>query len=291
MAAAISRPRTFPISALAAAGAGAWLYAPAMVEMVRSWATQDNASHGFLVGPIAAYLVWQRRERIAAAYRGGAAAGLAWAALAVVMYLAGRWMEIEFLPPLSLVVMIGAQVLYFGGWGVLRAVAFPYAFLFFMVPWPDLLVEFISFPLQLLSAKYAAMMVGLLGIPVSRTGVDLHLAGYSFTVAVPCSGMKTLVALMALAALLAYLAQGRWWKRAALFAAGVPMALAANVARIALILVIAATAGARAAEGFFHGASGVFVFLFAVGGLLVVARLLGLRGILGGGRETSASAR
>ena len=286
MAVAIARPRSFPILTLAVAAAGAWLFAPAAVAMVRAWATQDNSSHGFLILPIAAYLVWLRRDRIAGAYAGAAAAGgLAWTAVALLLYLGGRWMEIDFLGPLSLVLMIGAQTLYFGGWAVLRQVAFPYAFLLFMVPWPDLLVEFVSFPMQLLSAKYATMLTGLMGIPVSRDGVDIHLANYSFTVAVPCSGMKTLVALMALAALMAYLAQGPVWRRLVLFALGVPIALAANVGRITLILLIATLAGAKAAEGFFHGASGVAVFALAVIGLLAVGWALGLRGFLGGPRR------
>jgi len=297
MTVAITRPKSFPISALAVIAAGGWLYAPAIADMVHSWATQDNASHGFLILPIAAYLAWLRRDQIAAVYVAqppsavSGAAGLAGAALAVAIYIAGSWMEIEFAPPLSLVLMIGAQVLYFGGWGVLRVLAFPCAFLLFMVPWPDLLVEFISFPMQLLSAKYATMLTGLVGIPVARSGVDIHLAHYSFTVAVPCSGMKALVALMALAALMAYLARGQMWRRAALFALGAPVALAANIGRIFAILLIATFAGAHAAEGFFHGASGVLVFVFALGGLLLIGRALGLRGILGESRKVVADAQ
>lgn len=283
MAIAVSRPRSLPLLPAAVAAAGIWLYAPVIAEMVRSWATQDNASHGFLVAPIAAYLAWLRRQRLTAAYRAGATgAGLAAAAAALLLYLGGRWMEVEFLPPVSLVVMIGAQLLYFGGWALLREAAFPCAFLVFMVPWPDLLVEFLSFPMQLLSAKYAAMFAGLLGMSVARSGVDLRLPTYTFSVAVPCSGMKTLVALLALAALIAYLARGPRWKRALLFAAGVPIALGANVARIVVILLIATLVSPRAAEGFFHGASGVAVFMFALAGLLLLGRAMGVGGL---GRE------
>jgi len=278
---AIPRPKPFSISAAAVAAVGLWLFAPALAQMVRAWSTQDTASHGFLIAPVAGYLAWQRRARIAAAYRGGATLPGLVAAIGVgAIYVAGRWLEIDFVAPLSLVLMIGAQMLYFGGWPVMREAAFPYFFLFFMVPWPDLLVEFVSFPMQLMSAKYATMLMGLLGIPVSRSGVDIHLPHYDFTVAVPCSGMKTLVALTALAALIAYMARGSMRRRAALFVAGVPIALAANVTRIAVILLIATFAGARAAEGFFHGFSGVFVFLVAVAGLLVVGRAIGLRDML-----------
>jgi exosortase len=297
MAVAIARPKPFPISLLAVAAAGAWLYAPVAAEMVQAWRTQDNASHGFLILPIAGYLAWLHRREITASHVAqppsavSGTAGLACTVLALASYLGGRWMEVEFLPPLSLVIMIGAQILYFGGWGVLRAAAFPCAFLLFMVPWPDLLVEFLSFPMQLLSAKYAAMLIGLFGVPVTRTGVDLHLASYTFTVGAPCSGMKTLVALVALAALIAYLARGPRWKRTLLFASGVPAALLANVARIVIILLIATLVSARAAEGFFHGASGMLVFVIALAGLLAAGRAMGLSGVVGGaGAERSDAA-
>jgi len=72
---AISRPKPFSISVLAVAAAGLWLYAPVLVEMVRAWITQDNASHGFLVAPIAAYVAWLNRGEIARAYQRGATAG------------------------------------------------------------------------------------------------------------------------------------------------------------------------------------------------------------------------
>ncbi|MDH4209535.1 MAG: EpsI family protein, partial [Anaerolineae bacterium] len=135
----------------------------------------------------------------------------------------------------------------------------------------------VSFPMQLFSAKSATMLMGLVGLPVSRDGVDIHLPRYTFSVGVPCSGMNSLVALLALAALAAYLLSGPSWKRWVLFGTGVPLALLANVLRIACILSIAVIWGAKAAEGFFHGFSGIVVFLFATLGLVATGRALGLR--------------
>jgi len=250
------------------------LYAGSIGEMVREWWTSPNASHGFLVVPIVLYLAWLKRERAARAPRGASAWGIPVIVAAVLMLLVGRWAEIEFVGPLSLVVLLGGYGLHFLGAGVMRQLAFPYAFLIFMVPWPDLLVEFISFPMQLISATYAAMLVGLLGIPVTRTGVDIALPNVTFSVAVPCSGMNSLVSLLALAALLAYLSRGVLWRRAALFAAGAPMALLANVLRIVCILLIGTLWGQKAAEGFFHNFSGIVLFLGALLGLLALAQAL-----------------
>jgi exosortase/archaeosortase family protein len=89
--------------------------------------------------------------------------------------------------------------------------------------------------------------------------------------------MRSLIALMALAALMAYLWKGPPFKRLLLFAVGVPLAVAANAVRIACVLLIAANWGAPAANGFFHGFSGVVVFLVAVSGLAAASWGMGLR--------------
>ena len=252
------------------------LYAPVLAEMTRTWWTDKNASHGFLVPIIAVALAWQRRHLVASRARTCPPA-LAAVGAGLLLYPAGLLSGVEFLPEVSFVAVLGGLALYFTGPRAFRELAFPYAFTWFMVPWPDALVEFVSFPMQLFSARFATMLVGLVGIPVSRDGVDIHLRDYTFSVGVPCSGMRSLVALLALSALIAYLMSGPGWKRGALFLAGLPLAMLANVARIACILLIAIFWGPKVAEGFFHGLSGVVVFLFATLGLMGAGRALGLR--------------
>jgi len=163
------------------------------------------------------------------------------------------------------------------GAGAPGALLGPYLFLYFAVPWPDLVVGQLSFPMQYFAAGYAGMLGGMLGLPVVRHGVELEVGRYTFAVGAPCSGMRSLVALLAVAAVLADLARGSRWRRLALFACGFPAALVANATRIALILVIGARWGEKAATGFFHEFSGVVLFALAVILLLLAARLLGLR--------------
>jgi len=252
------------------------LYALVLAGMARTWWTDKNASHGFLVPAIAGFLAWPKRGRVRAVARTWTW-GLAVLVFGLLLYPAGLVAGIEFLPEVSFVVTLGGLMLYLLGPAASRQLAFPYAFLWFMVPWPDTLVEFVSFPMQLFSAKYAAMLAGLAGMAVRRDGVDIHLRSYTFSVGVPCSGMRSLVALLALSALVAYLSTGPLWKRRVLFVAGLPLAMLANVGRIVCILAIASIWSAKAAEGFFHGFSGIVVFLFATLGLLATGRALGLR--------------
>jgi len=253
------------------------LYGPVLKDMVATWWTSENASHGFLVPIAAGYLAWGCRGSAAAAARRARWAVVIVAA-GLLLYPAGVLSAVEFLPQVSLLVVLGGLMLYFLGGRGSRLLAFPYAFLWFAVPWPDTLVEVLGFPMQLFSAKFAAMVTGLAGVPVMRDGVDIHLPRYTFSVGAPCSGMKSLVALLAVGALAAYLLRGPAWKRWVLFAASLPLALMANVVRILCILAIGSIWGREAAQGFLHGFAGmVVVYITASVGLAGIGRWLGLR--------------
>lgn len=261
---------------VALAGVFLAVYAPVIVGMVGTWWRVDNASHGFAIPLIAGYLVWRRRRELRSAGRPWAW-GLAVIAAGLLLYPMGVFAGVGFLPELAFVLSLGGFMLYFWGPAASRAMVFPYVFLLFMVPWPDTLVEVVSFPMQLFSAKFATMVAGLAGADVARDGVDIHMAGDTFSVGARCSGMKYAVALTALAVLIAYLAEGSIWRRWGVAIAGPPLAMVGNVGRILCVLAIAAIAGPEAAAGFFHGFSGVLVFLIAVSGLLLLTWALGLR--------------
>jgi len=263
----------WPISVAALLG---WLYHGTLASLVRTWYADPTFSHGFLVLAVAGWLAWSRLP-LPAAKTPATRAAVLLAALAAGCYLSGRAGDVHFLGPVSLLVLLFALGLGTLGWPAMRALLAPYLFLYFAVPWPDLLVGYLSFPMQYAAASYAGMWGSLLGLPVVQRGVSLHVGRVVFEVAAPCSGMRSLVALMALAALMAHLAEGPRGRRLVLFLLGAPVALVANAARILLILVIGANWGQRAAEGFFHGFSGMVLFLLAVGLLVLAGRMLGLR--------------
>jgi len=181
----------------------------------------------------------------------------------------------HFIQGFAFVGTIGGLVWWLEGWPVARAVAFPVLFLVFMVPQARWLVDVFAQPLQVYSALVAGHMAQFIGIPVSIEGTSLQIPDYTFEVAIPCSGLKSAIAMSALGALLAYVAEGAAWRRLLLFALSVPVALLANAVRIWVTLIMGASLGVEVAEGFFHGLSGVVVFLVALGGLLMVGRLLG----------------
>jgi exosortase len=107
-----------------------------------------------------------------------------------------------------------------------------------------------------------------------RDGMSLFLAGGELRVENPCSGLRSLIALLATGAVFAYLQPGRAWRRALLFLSAIPVAMAANVVRITLLLLVAHYVGIPQATGKFHDWSGVALYAVALGGLLLMRQVL-----------------
>src|SRR6266849_6218654 len=124
--------------------------------------------------------------------------------------------------------LLGGILLFFAGWKMLRAVAFPLAFLVLMIPLPALLYNQVTFPLQLLASRLSSNGLEILGIPVLREGNVLVLPNYSLEVVEACSGIRSLMSLIALAVAFGYLAEQRAWVRATLAVRMIPMAVLSN---------------------------------------------------------------
>src|SRR4029077_16668066 len=102
---------------------------------------------------------------------------------------------------------------FLAGWRVLRAVSFPLSFLIFMIPIPQIIYNEITFPLQLLASRFATFWLELVQVPVLRDGNVLIMSNYSLEVVEACSGIRSLMALIALAVAYGYLVSPRHWVR------------------------------------------------------------------------------
>lgn len=251
------------------------LYAHILVWMALNWVRHEYYQHGLLVPVVSGYLIWRKRRDLAAIPVQGHRFGLAVLFFGILVHAAGTLADVHFVSAGSLVVALIGIVLYLWGWSVFREIAFPLIFLAFMVPLGTALVDLFSNPLQRLATVLAGGGLRLGGIPVHIEGTSLRLPGYLFEVGIPCSGLKALISLSALAALASYLLAGPLWKRAIVFLGAVPVALAANGVRVLAICLIGKSLGAEAAESFLHQLSGIMVFLLGLVGLLALGAALG----------------
>lgn len=286
------RPETFPARAqltslsvpllaalVALGGLLVWAYWPVIPPLVMQWWNEEEYSHGFLIPIIAGWLIWSKRAELAPLAVSPAYTGVAAMGLAIVMYVVGAVGADLFLQRLSMITMIVGGVLFTAGWAVFRVIAFPLGYLLLMVPLPGIIFNSIAFPLQLLAAQIATVVLQACSIPVFREGNILHLASASLDVEEACSGIRSLLSLAALALLMTYLSGQSRKAKVAILLMVVPITIAANVFRVAATGFLAHYVSTEAAIDVFHDFAGMVVFLLAAGLLVLFSRLLRLVGI------------
>ncbi|MFN8497443.1 MAG: exosortase/archaeosortase family protein [Anaerolineae bacterium] len=262
-------------AASAVAALVAILFAATLRWLALSWLGNDYYSHGVLVPLVALWLIWRRRDALAAARPTPAA--LAVVAVGVGLHLVALPMQLAVVSAAALIVVIVGLVWTFAGPAVVRAWAFPMLFLAAMIPLPG--IERFSPQLEALTATWAARGAQLLGVAAVNLGGQVAVNDQAFTVGAPCSGLRSVVALGTLAVLFAYSVRGPWWGRALIVASALPIALAANLARVSSIFWVAQALGGDAALGFFHTLASPLLFLVALALLVLLGRAVRCGGL------------
>ena len=230
--------------------------------------------HGFIILPFALFFAWRKRQALAAAPAQPSTAGFALVACSLAVFLAGLLGAELFLTRISFIGVVAGSVWSLFGSRHLRLLAFPILLLFLMVPLPTIVFNQIAFPLQLLASRVGETVLTGAGVPVVREGNVLELASAKLEVAQACSGIRSLISLLTLGVLLGKLTEPRIGIRVLLAILTVPVAIAANAARVVGTGLAANWIGPEAAEGFFHTFSGWLVFVAAFSLLLLAQRVL-----------------
>jgi exosortase len=255
----------------------ALLVAPAFVHAGEVWSTTEEFSFGFLVPPISLGLLLWRRGSIRASVGVGSTSGLLLVLPSLATYLLAERTEIHALAGLAVPPLLIGIAAFLFGWRLARRVAFPLGFLAFGLGLFRGLLDSLGFALQAVTAVGAASLAQVMGVSVDRSGLVLSSDTFAFVVAEPCSGMSSLVSLLALASLWIYVVRGSIPARAAVVLSALPLVVVANSTRVALVLLIASWFGQDAALGFFHSLSSLLLFLLSVLGLAFISRLVGCK--------------
>lgn len=242
--------------------------------MVDVWSIDDNYSHGFLVPFVSGYFFWISREKILATEVKPATWGLLVVVLGLLQLLAGSLATEYFTQRSSMIVITAGTVIYSMGWQVFIAMRLPLLYLFLMVPIPAIVYDTMTMPLKLFVAKLSVKGLIVLGYPVMREGNIIVLPNVTLEVADACSGLRSLMSLIALSVAFAYLFQKKAWKRWLLILSALPVAVLTNVMRVFVTGILAKHYGRAAAEGFFHEFAGFVVFFVAMAIMALLATLL-----------------
>lgn len=250
------------------------LYAPTFSMFIYDWTNDENYSHGFLVPFIVAYLVWEKKTLLRQLNPQPSIWGLGILFGGLMVYLLGTVGAEWFLKRSSLIIVLGGLILYLYGKSYIKALIFPLVFLIFMVPLPAIIYKAMAFQLQLFVSTIAERVIGFIGIPIFRSGNILYLASGPLSVEEACSGMRSIMALLALSSIFAYLMYRTWLKRWLIVAFALPIAVVTNIIRVTTTGILANYYGQKIAEGFLHTSFGWIVFVIAFVLLFLLSQFL-----------------
>lgn len=250
-----------------------FLFYPTFRWLVLSWLNNPYYSHGFLVPLVSLFFLWRKRGAFLEGR--GSSNNLGWVVvtLGLVGHLLAIIWQAYYLSTLAFIFILGGLVLHFYGTRTARQVLFPLGFLFFMIPLP--IVDRLSPSLESFTATHASSLVQTVGIPARNLGAQINLSNSTFVVAAPCSGLNSIVSLLALTAVLTYIVRGSPLAKATLLGAAIPIAMAANLLRVSSLLSIAHFFGAEAGMTYFHNFSSPILFLVALALLIGVGKVVG----------------
>jgi exosortase len=268
-----SRTRTWLAATLLSALV-AILYAPVLGSLAWQWWDDPNYGHGFFVPMYAAFLLWRERSRWSAVPQRASNVGLSIMLFAVALLIFGTLGAELFTTRISLVFLLAGFVVFLKGWRALACVGVPLGYLFFMVPLPAIVYYQLTFPLQLWASRLGANGLVAVGIHTIREGNLLILPNCTLEVVEACSGVRSLLSLLAAVVAYGYLAEASNWKRGVLALSTIPIAIVSNGFRLVATGVLSFFFGPGVDSGVVHLVLGVFFFVLAFLSILVIHEFL-----------------
>jgi exosortase len=226
------------------------------------WMSNEYYSHGLLILPVSIFLAVQRfRNDQSLVYTPGqgSIAGVVLFGVTLAIYLYALQQRAYYLAAFAMIGLLAGGIWAIAGASVVRKLAFPIGYLVLMVPIP--LLDRITLPLALFTGYCSGAIVQFLGLEVDISGNAVTLPNADLVIGAQCSGVNSLITLVALLMLVAYLLDGPIWSRILLVVLAIPLALIGNILRVATLLFVARTWGAEAGFTFYHDYSGILFFV------------------------------
>jgi exosortase len=240
------------------------IYWGVAAKLVYDWYTEPDFSHGFLVPLFSAYLVWTKRDVLQRTPVRQSWGGV-WLVIAGVLTLfLGVYGAELFLARISLLMLLGGLIWTMAGRQMLRELRFPLLVLLLAIPWPMVIYNQVTFPLQIFASKLASAALPLFGVPVMRDGNVIQLPSMQLEVAEACSGIRSLMSLFTAAVFYGYFLEPSVKRRVILALAALPIAVLANGARIVGTGLAVQYWDPEKALGFFHEFSGWLIFVVSL---------------------------
>jgi exosortase len=252
------------------------LYYKVFAKLVFDWYDLTDYSHGFLIPFFSLFLLWDNRAKIRQTPLKPSWAGLSLVVIGLLVLVLGIYGADLFLSRISFLILLSGLIWTFFGAAMLKTVRFPLGVLLLAIPFPAIVFNQITFPLQLFASNVAATILQWLHVPVLQEGNVINLPVMPLEVAEACSGIRSLMSLFTLAIFYGYFLERTTLPRVILALASIPIAVAANALRIVGTGLCVQYWDPDKALGFFHEFSGWVIFVVSLSLLFLLHRLMRL---------------
>jgi len=250
-----------------------YLFRNEIEAIVHRWLTDSSWSHGFLIPLFSLYFINQHKKEILNLRTRPNYLGLFFLIFGILFYPFNIiHLRYGYLRPIGMIATLGAIVLFFGGWRLIRYTWLPIAFLIFAVPLPQRYYVYLTMPMRKLAATVATALLNLvpqMEAAVSGVVIDVIYKGQrlepALNVAEACSGMRLLMAFLALGVAMAYLHYRPVWQRVILLASTIPIAILCNIVRVTVTGFIYVLIHPKYTQGIYHDALGLSMLPLAFG--------------------------
>jgi exosortase D (VPLPA-CTERM-specific) len=237
-----------------------WFYWNILSTLIRYLIVNDDYSYGLLIPLISGYIIYKKWPQLRKISWQPSWWGLLIIIIGLCLYIIGEIAADLFIPRVSFIITLGGILILLGGRRLTRTLIFPLLILLLMIPLPQLIANKLTLPLQLISSQLATGLLQFIGIPVFRQGNIIDMGVRQMQIVDACSGLRYILALLALGVVFCYFYQRKPWKITVLLLVLVPATILANALRVAgmgvypILLV-----------GFWHAFSGWLIFIFCFG--------------------------
>lgn len=242
-----------------------WAFWTVIVDLWSEWQNDPDYSVGRLVPLVALYWVWEKRRALRTCRIRPCWWALSLLLLAQATRTFGLLFFYESVERYALVLTVAGLVMLVAGWQVFWRLRWVLAFLLLMVPLPGRVHNAVAGPLQRSAATSTAFALEVIGADVARQGNVLSLGPQtSVGVAEACSGLRMLTAFVIVASVFAFSVNRPRWQRIVLIVSSIPIAIACNVIRLVVTVLLYAATSSSVAERFFHDCAGITMMPLAV---------------------------
>ncbi len=255
------------------------LYTPIFYQLYHSrWETIDY-THAYYVLPLSLWLTFRKKVLLKDLWQNSQLQkldimGLISIIIGLMLFIFGWRQEYLFISSASLLFVLGGTIKFLYGNLILKALSFPLFYLSFLMPPPLGILDKITMPMRYGISHASEIILNIFNYPVTRSGLLLNMDGHEIFMGAPCSGLRSLVTMLALAVAYVYFIKGSFSKKMILIVSVIPFALLGNLIRVLSLCLVTFYFGQKTAEGIFHYASGAIIFLIMICCLMGLEHLL-----------------